>query len=182
MQGLQNWDDLELCAHELAQLNNKSIWMDKYDNAEEIISTNPITNCIGIEHYNIGCEFHIKLQSFFLSLSTIPCIIPKKIKLIPNVKFYSQFRKLNKEQCAIYDDYMYRKRMYPNQPIHFFFTRGTNTSKTFTLLTQGLLKHYNKQLCYDPLKQKTILMAYISKKTINIDGITIHLIEPSIKL
>jgi hypothetical protein len=91
------------------------------------------------------------------------------------VKFYSQLRKLNKKQCAIYDDYIYRKRMYPNQPIHLFFTRGTSTIKTFTLLLiQGLLIHYNKQLCYDPLKQKTILMMYISKTTINIDGITIH--------
>ncbi len=81
MQGLQNWDDLELCAHELAQLNNKSIWMDKYDNAEEIISTNPITNCIGIEHYNIGCEFHIKLQSFFLSLINYSMYNTKKNKI-----------------------------------------------------------------------------------------------------
>jgi hypothetical protein len=65
--------------------------------------------------------------------------------------------------------------MYPNQPIHLFFTRGTNIGKIFTLLfIQGLLRHYNKQLCYDPLKKKTILMVYISKTIINIDGITIH--------
>jgi hypothetical protein len=70
---------------------------------------------------------------------------------------------------------MYRKRMYPNQPIQLFLTRGAGTSKTFTLLlVQGLLKHHNKQLCFDPLKQKTILMAYIGKTTFNIDGITIH--------
>jgi hypothetical protein len=53
---------------------------------------------------------------------------------------------------------MYRKKMYPNQPIHLFFRRGTSIGKTFTLLfIQGLLRHYNKQLCYDPLKQKNNL-------------------------
>jgi hypothetical protein len=62
MQRLQNWDDLELCAHELAQINNKSIWMGKFDNVEKIISSNPITNYTGIEHHDIGCEFHIKPQ------------------------------------------------------------------------------------------------------------------------
>jgi hypothetical protein len=57
-----------------------------------------------------------KTSMFFLS--TIPCTIQKKDELIPNTKFYSQFHKLNKEQRAIYDDCMYRKRMYLNQPIH----------------------------------------------------------------
>jgi hypothetical protein len=38
--------------------------MDKFDNVEEIISSNPITNCIGIEHYDIVCEFCIKPQCF----------------------------------------------------------------------------------------------------------------------
>jgi hypothetical protein len=84
MQGLQNWDDLELCAHELAEINNKSSWMDKFDNVEEIISSNPITDYIGIKHYDIRCKFCIKPQCF---LSTIPCTIQKKIELIPNAKF-----------------------------------------------------------------------------------------------
>jgi hypothetical protein len=77
MQGLQNWVDFELRAHKLAQINNKSIWMDKFDNVENFISSNPITNCTVIEHYDIGCKFHIKPQCY-LSLSTIPCIIPPK--------------------------------------------------------------------------------------------------------
>jgi hypothetical protein len=56
--------------------------MDKFDNVEEIInSLNTITNCIGIEHYNIGCKFCIKIQC---SLSIIPCVIQKKDELIPN--------------------------------------------------------------------------------------------------
>jgi hypothetical protein len=70
---------------------------------------------------------------------------------------------------------MYRKRKYPNQQIHLFFTRGTSIGKTFTFFfIQGLLKHYNKRFCYDLLKQKKILMAYTSKTIINIDGIIIH--------
>ncbi len=95
--------------------------------------------------------------------------------MIPNVEFYSQRRKLNNER-AIYDDYMYKKRTYPNQLIHLFFIGGTGTSKTFTflLLIQGLLKHYNKQLCSGPLKQKTILITFIGKTTFNIDGTTIY--------
>jgi hypothetical protein len=128
MQGLQNWDDLELRAHKLTQMNNKSIWMDKFDNVEKIISSNPITNYIRIEHYDIGCKFCIKPQC---SLSTIPCTIPKRNELIPNSKFYSQLRKLNKEQCAIYDDYMYRKRMYLNQLIYLFIIGGAGIGKTF---------------------------------------------------
>jgi hypothetical protein len=56
--------------------------MDKFDNVENFInSLNPITNCIGIEHYIIGCKFRIKIQC---SLSTIPCAIQKKDELIPN--------------------------------------------------------------------------------------------------
>jgi hypothetical protein len=37
-----------------------------------------------------------------------------------------------------------------------------------------LLRHYNKQLCSYPLKQKEILMAHTCKTTFNIDGTTIH--------
>jgi len=83
---------------------------------------------------------------------------------------------LNKKQHAIYDDYMYKKILYPNQPIHLLLIGGIGASITFTLLLliQGLLKHYNKQLCSNPWKQKIILIAYISKAAFNIDGITIH--------
>jgi len=52
MLGLQNWDDFDLCAHELTQINNKNIWMDKFDNVEEIISSNPM-----IKHYDIDVTF-----------------------------------------------------------------------------------------------------------------------------
>jgi len=43
--GLGNWEDLELRAHILTQINNDSIWMDKFDNVDENVSSKPITNC-----------------------------------------------------------------------------------------------------------------------------------------
>ncbi len=58
--GLENWEDLELHAHDLTQINNDSIWMDKFDNVGEKISSKLIINCTKIEHYNVGCEFHVK--------------------------------------------------------------------------------------------------------------------------
>ncbi len=51
--------------------------MDKFDNVEKNISSNPITNYTKIEHYDIGCKFHIK-SSCFIFLSTIPCINTRK--------------------------------------------------------------------------------------------------------
>ncbi len=81
--GLENWEDLELCAHDLAQLNNDNIWMDKFDSVDEKISSKPVINCTEIEHYDIGCEFHIKAQC---TLSIIPCAIEKKDELILNEK------------------------------------------------------------------------------------------------
>jgi len=66
----------------MAQISNKNIWIDKFDNVEEIINPlNPITNYTKIEHYDIRCEFRIKIQC---SLSTIPCAMQKKKELIPN--------------------------------------------------------------------------------------------------
>ncbi len=64
----------------------------------------------------------------------------------------------------------------PNEPIHLFLTSEASTSKTFTLflIIQGLLRHYNKQIHVDPLKQKTLLMACTSKTTFNLDGTIIH--------
>jgi hypothetical protein len=112
-------------------MNNANIWMDKFDNVEQIISSNPIINYTRIEHYDIGCKFCIKPQC---SLSTIPCTIPKRNELIPNANFYFQLCKLNKEQHAIYDNCMYRKIMYLNQPIYLFLIGGASTSKTFTIL------------------------------------------------
>ncbi len=45
MHGLENWEDLELCSHDLTQINNDSIWMDEFDSVDEKVSSKPITNC-----------------------------------------------------------------------------------------------------------------------------------------
>jgi hypothetical protein len=67
--------------------------------------------------------------------------------------------------------------MRPNQPIHLFLIGGVGINKTSTLLLliHGFLRHYNIILGFDPLKQKAILMVYISKVAFSIDGTTIHL-------
>jgi hypothetical protein len=71
---------------------------------------------------------------------------------------------------------MYRKRMHVNQLIVLFLTRGIGIGKTFTLLLmiQDFLRHYNRKLASNPLKQKAILMAFTCKLAFNIDGTTIH--------
>ncbi len=81
MHGLEDWEEFELRVHDLTQINNDNIWMDKFGNVDEIFSSKPITNCTKIEHYNIGCEFHVKVQC---TLSIILCTIYKKKELIPN--------------------------------------------------------------------------------------------------
>jgi hypothetical protein len=53
--------------------------MDKFDSVDEKISSKPITNCTKIEHYDIGCEFHVKAQC---TLSIILCIIEKRNEFI----------------------------------------------------------------------------------------------------
>ncbi len=70
--GLENWEDLELHAHDFTQINNDNIWMDKFDSVDENVFSKLVTNCTQIEHYDIGCEFHIKTQC---TLSIIMCII-----------------------------------------------------------------------------------------------------------
>jgi hypothetical protein len=72
--GLKYWEDLELHAHDLAQRNNDIIWRDKFDSVDKTNYSKLVTNCIEIEHYDIGCEFHVKAQC---TLLIIPCTIGK---------------------------------------------------------------------------------------------------------
>ncbi len=55
-------------------------------------------------------------------------------------------------------------------------TRGTRTSKTFTLklIIQILLRLNNKNISSDLTKTKTLLMASTNKTAFNIDGLTIQ--------
>jgi len=83
--GLENWEEFELRAHDLTQINNDSIWMDKFDSVDENVSSKLVTNCTEIEHYNIGCEFHIKAPC---TLSIFLCTTEKRNEFIPNEEFY----------------------------------------------------------------------------------------------
>ena len=84
--------------------------------------------------------------------------------------------RLNIEQRVIYDNIMYRIRIKPNDPIHFFLTGGAGTSKTFILqlIVQGLSHFYHSDLQSNPLKPNVLLMSFTGKATFNIDGCTIH--------
>jgi len=85
--GLKNWEEFELRAHKLTQINNDSIWMDKFDSVDENVSSKPVINSTKIEHYDIGCEFHIKAPC---TLSILICTIEKRNELISNEEFYFQ--------------------------------------------------------------------------------------------
>jgi len=68
--------------------------MDKFNSVDENVSSKPVINSIEIEHYDIGCEFHIKTPC---TLSILMCTIEKRNELIPHEEFYFQLWKLNKK-------------------------------------------------------------------------------------
>jgi hypothetical protein len=45
-------------------------------------------------------------------------------------EYFKILRLLNEEQRAIFDDVMYKKIVFFNQPIYLFLTRGAGTRKT----------------------------------------------------
>jgi len=89
--GLENREDLKLRAHDLVEINNDSFWMDKFDSVDEKLSSKLVINCTEIEHYDIGCEFHVKAQC---TLSIILYTIEKKDELIPSEEFFKLIPKL----------------------------------------------------------------------------------------
>ena len=93
-----------------------------------------------------------------------------------NEEYINMLRLLNKEQMAIYDVIMYKKRVHFDEPIYLFLTRGVGIGKTFTLqaIVQGLLRMHHKNIKYNPLKSKALLMAFTGKAAFNIGGTTIH--------
>jgi hypothetical protein len=84
--GLENREDLELRAHDLAEINNDSFLMDKFDSVDEKVSSKLVINCTKIEHYDIGCEFHGKAQC---TPSIILCTIEKKDESISSEEFFN---------------------------------------------------------------------------------------------
>ncbi len=80
-------------------------------------------------------------------------------------KYWNVLRPLTKEQRLIFDNIIYRKKMYPNIPRHIYLTRGAKTSYFFTLnlIIQGILWLYNKNLSSNLTKSKALRMASTSK-------------------
>jgi len=56
-QGLQNWNDLELHAHELAQINSKSIWMDIFDNVVPLFHQIPLPTILELDIMILDASF-----------------------------------------------------------------------------------------------------------------------------
>ncbi len=77
---------------------------------------------------------------------------------------------MNEEQRLIFDDVMHRKQLYPNTPKCLFLTRGDGIGKTFTLkvIIQGLLWLYNRDIFFDLIKTRALLMASTCKVVFNI--------------
>jgi hypothetical protein len=71
---------------------------------------------------------------------------------------------------------MHRKLLYLDTSICLFFTRGARTSKTFTLklIFKKLLQLYNRDISFNLIKTKVLLMALIGKVAFNIDSLTVH--------
>jgi hypothetical protein len=62
--------------------------MDKFDNVDEKVSSTPILNCTWVEHYDIGCEFHVKAQC---TLSIILCTNKKEMNWYQMKNFVFSF-------------------------------------------------------------------------------------------
>jgi hypothetical protein len=54
-----NWANIESQVKELAIKNDTNIWMTKLSNANVHFPPQEITNCIGIETYNMNIEYVI---------------------------------------------------------------------------------------------------------------------------
>jgi hypothetical protein len=84
--------------------------------------------------------------------------ISLNLMIMDESKYQNMFKQLNEEQKLMFDNIMYRKKMYSNISIHIFLTRGVGIGKTFTLklIIQGLLQIY-KDLSFNLTKIKHYL-------------------------
>ncbi len=96
--------------------------------------------------------------------------------MMEEFEYHSLLRQLNEVQRLIFDDVMYRNQLFLNTPICLFLIGGARTKKTFTVkfIIQGLLQLYNRDISFDLIKTKFLLMASIGKDAFNIDGLIIH--------
>jgi hypothetical protein len=154
----------------LASTKDFSIWNDSLI---ENIQSMPIS--MNIEKYDLATDIIIRPHfnnTYKNKIQDNNCIL----ELMKDKEYFKILQLLIKGLRAIFDDIMYKKRVFDNKPIYLFFIGGVGTGKTFILQTivQGLLRMHHKDLRSDPLKTKALLMAFTGKAAFNIGGTTIH--------
>jgi hypothetical protein len=164
------WIHLQEHASNLASSEDFSIWNDSL-----IEDTKSMPISMNIEKYDLATDIIIRPQfnnTYKNKIQDSNCIL----ELMKDEEYFKILRLLNEEQRAIFDDIMYKKRFFANEPIYLFLTGGAGTGKSFTLqaIVQGLLRMHHKDLRSDPLKTKALLMAFTGKVAFNIGGTTIH--------
>jgi len=91
--------------------------MDKFPNADIGFFSQNITNYIGVEPYNICNEY---IVNPCIGVSTIPYLtnIDVQNQIMLTHELHSLLQKMNNEQCLIFDDVMYIKKIQMNQFIY----------------------------------------------------------------
>jgi hypothetical protein len=91
-----NWANIESQVEELAIKNDTNIWMPKFSNTNVHFPPQEITNCIGVEPYNINTEYvitpHIGMSTIFNSNN-----IDAQDQFLPTHEFHSLLKKMNIE-------------------------------------------------------------------------------------
>jgi hypothetical protein len=83
---------------------------------------------------------------------------------------------LNREQQAILKDTAIKKCLNMHTHVHLFFTGEAGTCNTFTAkaLFQMLIRIYDSNNSFDPMKPKGLIVSYTGKVAYNADGTTVH--------
>ncbi len=102
-----NWENIESQALELTTRNDTNIWMDKFPNANIGFSSQNITNCTGVEPYNIYNEYIVN-PCIGVSIILDSTNIDVQDQIMPTHELHSLLQKMNNEHF-IFDDVIYRK-------------------------------------------------------------------------
>jgi hypothetical protein len=116
-------------AFNLVSSEDFSIWNDSL-----IEDTKSMPISMNIEKYDLATNIIIGPHfnnTYKNKIQDSNCIL----ELMKDEEYFKILRLLNEEKRAIFDDIMYKKRIYANEPIYLFLTRGAGTGKTFSLQT-----------------------------------------------
>jgi hypothetical protein len=83
---------------------------------------------------------------------------------------------LNREQQTILKDIALKERLSMHIPVHLFLTGRAGTCNTFTskALFQILIRIYDSNNSFDPMKPKGLIVSYTGKDAYNVGGTTVH--------